>query len=129
MELKIVKEFTVVRSRWTGRKDNDGPSCMLAAGNRCCLGFMAEEAGIPDSELLNRWFPAAAYEASDITNYRAIKVVIEGCPIFGPFEPARNLIVRMIATVNDDGLMPQDKKESALTKLFAENGITVKFVD
>lgn len=120
--MKIVTEFTVVRSKWTGRDGYRGRSSLYTElGDACCLGFMCEAAGVDRDDMV------------DVAMPQAIGTV-DGCPFMDVMRlPCAHLDedapVFQAADINDDTTINQADREQKLTSLFAKHGVKINFVD
>jgi hypothetical protein len=108
--------FTIDRSKWfRGGKPEDS-RLLRDDGKQCCVGFYLEACGVPRKHLLR-----ANYFPRDTT----------------PTVPAgadwlmvsRDAGEASVYVVNDAPGYSEEKRESLLTKLFADQGIDVTFVD
>lgn len=125
-------KFTIVRKNWAhgfneDHVDNTGVAglCYTSGGRsdeprQCCLGFLANACGYTRHELVNHvapdqltlnLFPATILETSYLGNFRHTRLT-------------DNLI-----SVNDASMVSAAAREREITKLFAQGGIDVGFVD
>lgn len=130
----MVDKLVIKRSEWTGFmyscpdseqakeffRDLGAPMLYISeTGKRyqCCLGHLETAEGVPDSDLFNKGLPAI----SDRNNFSKDE-----------FLDPRDLRTKAMwkaVELNDSTRMTLADKETALIKLFAENGITLSFVD
>jgi len=127
----MVKEFTVYRSTWLrGGLD----SALLYLGKRCCLGFYGQACGILDSEMND--VTSFCCLISSIEKIDRIFLDSDVCNILDS-EWATDLMSVNDAQIgaafafrgNDKVLNAESERESLLTDLFAEHGITVHLED
>ena len=121
--LRKIKNLTVRRSNWTGRKENRNypmsPSSLLVNegsrfdGEMCCLGFLCKAMGVPKKVMTGMPFPAHLRDDFDIE--------------FNSIYPTINAFD--IAKVNDDRDLTQAEREEKLIELFAESDIKLTFKD
>lgn len=120
--------FEIQRSKWRSGGDGDnklgeGETQMLnIEGFMCCLGQIAIALGIESSNLYQKAGPSS-------------------CNIDIPFltmpsqadNPKQKYIANSLATdamqINDNEYYSLEKREERLKKLFAEKGLTLKFID
>lgn len=142
-----VKEFTVIRSKWARGR---GEGLLLnPEGQRCCLGFLGSACGYEDGAIKNVALPHEILYGNDESINRWPKVLIkfhEGD--FGDIDNwSGSSLEDEAAGINDciigtdvsyraasgrtvQVTMESEKhREALLTKLFADSGITVRFID
>lgn len=87
-------------------------------GTMCCLGHAAKACGVPDNRLLGVGLPERDLDvpAWMLPRYNG------NSDIVGTSARGR------ASTINDDQVMPVDRKEEALIKLFGSMGTELTFV-
>jgi hypothetical protein len=90
----------------------------------CCLGFAAMQCGVPAKELENRNMPLNIPRE---IRPKALDVFIGYDNFDGGFTDSD--LAKEAAKLNDDSEMTDETREAELTKLFAEHGIDIHFVD
>jgi hypothetical protein len=110
-------KFVVYRDAWL-RGDDQGDSCLLKGGHRCCLGFLGQALGIHDDEMSHEPCP------SDLPNspWPAWLLYQSGPRV------SDSDIGNQLMKINDAGIS-DDERERKLTELFAAQGIDVEFRD
>lgn len=129
-----VKEFTVIKSKWSGMYSerwrvpgaDPGPNAPKSqllndVGDMCCLGFLAEASGFSEEDLLGQSMPG----------YNS-RVIVHQCPFLSERDNQSSDLASIqayeAAEINDSTLSI-DKKIEQLTALFAANGIKINFVE
>lgn len=116
------RKFTVRRETWLRGVDPryDLNICLLRKdGRQCCLGFVAEQRGVPREHLLD------VLEPEDLPGH----ALIEGLLVSGDCDGSRNSALSSNAMViNDDHTIDDAERERLLTALFAEHGCALEFV-
>lgn len=120
------KEFTVIRSKWTGRDSNilvdeHGRRKIHWSGlwnentgDMCCLGFYGLACGYSKQNMAGRGMPCFGKKINTF---------------FGGVTAGETDGARKAADINDSVTLTQSEKEEQLIALFAEHGITLNFVD
>lgn len=108
-----MQQLEIDRTKWyRGNKYLD--SRLLSARGMCCLGFYALACGLEEVEILNKSYP----NADDKRNPEWL------------FESYldRNFN-EILAQINDSSLTSDAEKEKKITRIFAEHGVEVTFVN
>ncbi len=122
MKTKKLEKFTVQRSRWL-RGDGDGMLLDPDRGNRmCCLGFACVAAGLTKEQISKRSLPEEAYDEVDAP---VIEPLVEETVEGGVLDTS---LTTRAAEINDDLGLSDHEREHGLKVLFAEHGVTVRFV-
>lgn len=92
----------------------------------CCLGFYAKACLIPESKLEdNSTLAEVNYELSKSNEYSVWDtILLDNKRKFND----DSYLAEDLMSVNDNRETTDDQKEKKIKKMFAENGITVKFV-
>lgn len=114
-----ISELVIKRSEW-----GQGALRRLDNGKMCCLGFLSKACGVPDSELFEHGCILAypRYEWIDKYGLNAWAARL-------PWALPPSTLAGLAAEINDSDVYTIAEKEEKLTKLFAENGIALTFVD
>lgn len=121
-----ITAFTIFRDTWD-RGGKRQTSLLCYDGKRCCLGFFGQACGLADSMMLHTPDPDALDEAS--------KKALEKVGAEWLFEEKDEYGHRQskatdhLINANDNELFTEDARELEVARIFAENGITVTFVD
>ncbi len=117
-----MKTLVIDRKRWA-RGGNGGASALLNnEGNMCCLGFLGKACGAPANRLLERSLPSDTKTESHEFGYWSNLANIPW-PKGIEFKPEDD-----IAALNDDIILTDEERESALKPLFLKLGYRLKFV-
>ena len=116
-------QFTVERSRWL-RGLGAFKSGLLRDGLQCCMGFVAEQIGVP-CEL--------RADSAGVASKPVRDLIEEALPDFVHRDRLGFLDertwVRAAYGVNDNPDLADADREARLTQLFADNGHELVFVD
>lgn len=129
--LNVVKEngkviaFDIKRGFWGNGKNRQGGYLLSNSGAMCCLGFYSLACGLKSDDILDACMP------EDVTrSNRQLKEMAWLNEIAN--KKTKFNFANTLARVNDEqsGKYKTEKaKEKRITKLFADNGIIVTFVD
>jgi hypothetical protein len=112
--------FTVHRSTWYrghfGQQDSSS-KLLRPDGQRCCIGFVGQQCGIPDGQLLDRGTVAVC----DIDSYMKFPGWMRS-----ELEPSE---IENAYNTNDHSQITDAEREEELIEIFARNGDTLVFVD
>lgn len=114
-KLKRIKTLTIKRSKW-GRGKTGGALLDKDTGLQCCLGFAALASGVGADDIAGLCYP---------------RDVARRIPLFnkhGRFGLCDTKLSSAAINVNDDEDLKDAQREAALRKLFASNGVRVRFV-
>lgn len=115
-----MKKFTIDRAKWLNgelykryeKADLAAPTgCLYEDGMKCCLGFYVESCGVSLRTMKGYAFP------SELEGGRNVDKIAEAI-----IDNESNL-----AEINDSTDLSPKKREVAITKAFAEQGIKVSF--
>lgn len=103
------KEFVIDRKKWYRGRGSANSALLRSDGTMCCMGFYAKACGFEDREILD-------------AGTHPFSATIES-PYFidGRFGQAG------LFDVNDNVTLSEEDRETILTRLFADNGIAVRF--
>lgn len=112
-------KFIVDRRYWRRGKSAGGSALRIPeTGMQCCLGFLGEQCGVPDSSLNGVAYP---------DNYQY------GWPefLFGyhNFHVADTRVYIVLARINDSELTCDEFKEAEIAKICGEHGWEVEFIN
>ncbi len=128
-----IKEFTVVRNGWLRGK---GEGLL----QRCCLGFLGAACGYEDATIKNVALPHEILSGGDESINRWPKALVRfhedddrwtGSNLEDNAVGVNDCIIGTDVSYGPVMVTMESEKhrESLLTKLFADSGITVRFVD
>lgn len=115
-------KFTVDRATWA-RGDANFSRLLTYAGNRCCLGFMAKQCGVPDSVILDVRSPSGL-DASDQQLLPKWLLDVDAERAQAGNSP--NCYLAMEA--NDHNQLSDQEREKKLKEIFAQNGDEIEFI-
>lgn len=120
----VVTQFTITRSKWSGRDnfpENRTSKLENTEGDMCCLGFLAKEAQ-PEVDRLHKSYPSSScFDANKLGIF---------CGMADPQDLRDySAINYKLARINDDRRKKQAVKEKEITDIFAAEGITVLWED
>jgi len=109
-------KFIVDRRTWYRGHGSDTSSLLREDGTRCCIGFVAQQCGIPDSAILNR---------SDIVemNYKDDP----NCTLFPSWMRDTRNMIGPAYNANDNDQISDAVRETRLKAIFAEQGDEIEF--
>lgn len=116
---KKIEKLVIDRKKW-GRTATGG-NLLNNEGKMCCLGFQCRAVGFKPKEIRGKGMPADV----DVSAKRLQKVawLVDGS------EGNSTVVAEKLALINDDWDTTDKQKEKAITKLFANNGIEVTFIN
>lgn len=116
-------KFTIKRSEWL-RGEGPEKSFLLREddGKKCCLGFFGLVCGYNSKDL------TAQSEPFDLLS---VEVLAKKDPLWPEWMFGKNdpFIVFRLMEINDNPSLPAESRELQLTEIFAQQGVTVEFVD
>jgi len=127
-------KFTVERSKWL-RGIGSEHSFLLRStdGKMCCLGFLGLACGLDPERITNIDSPnGIPVSSSETARKEWSKTVPEAEGLFREYVKDNSVVCEQLMETNDmetNDSVDESHREKALTKLFAEIGIEVKFVD
>jgi hypothetical protein len=116
-----IMKFVVDRKTWfrgTGGIDQ-GSALLRVDGTRCCIGFVAQQCGIPDSDILNR--TAVRVESKPMDSVQCD----ERWPKW--FEYGHNNDLATAYHTNDTLGISEFDREAKLREIFAKHGDEIVF--
>jgi hypothetical protein len=118
----MITEYTVERETWLrGKGPAMANSGLLKNGKRCCLGFVCAQLGIPDDVM--------KYVGMPYGLPRELRDPIPELRLFaGDTHYGNGAFAYGAAQINDDPCITDEEREEKLIALFAEQGLTLKFV-
>ena len=122
-----VKKFKVKRSKWFRGQGSDDSFLLNNEGQMCCLGFYSAACGIKKSYLKNEEAPGEIN--SDIQNQWQTFLLNDSDIDTEEQYKIDSWACTQLMKINDDENMSDTEREEKLTKLFANDGIEVKFED
>jgi hypothetical protein len=84
---------------------------------RCCIGFVGQQCGVPDSKILNR----------DVVNGE-LRLVVKGFPDW-MYDLSSYSDIEMAYETNDDPDISDTKRELKLKVIFVRHGDTIEFIN
>ena len=121
-----VVAFSISRAYW-GTGDEGGVLLDSTTGKMCCLGFYSLACDIPKERIVGLSYPfeieSTSYTKSRLFQTNWLKLSKKGI---------KDSIARFLGEINDAEQGVNRKiatKEAKISKIFADNGITVTFVD
>lgn len=118
-------DFIVKRSEWY-RGHRDGSSLLREEdGRKCCIGFVGQQCGIKDSELLGQ---KAVGGSSDTLTSKWPKWFFSPNAIVVHHLDSSDALYHAYY-VNDNSDITDVDREAKLSQLFSLNGDTISFVD
>ena len=112
-------EFVVSRKTWFRGHGSDESKLLRTDGTRCCIGFVAEQCGIPDEIIKN---------VADVGN-----VIIADEDLNERWADKFPSWMRTMQIVDayrlNDADSSEQYRESQLKELFAKHGDSIEFVD
>jgi hypothetical protein len=108
-------KYIVDRRTWYRGMTDDGNSLLLRSdGKRCCIGFVGQQCGIVDEELLNK---GTVYKAPSALwpDWMKESKINFGTDIALAYE------------TNDTVRLTDESREAILKKIFARNGDEIEF--
>ncbi|SRR6266404_7023628 len=112
-------DFVVDRKTWFRGKGSDESRLLRADGMRCCIGFVGQQCGVPDSSMLQH---------SDIQAMRNAGKDVTRFPYWMSNKEI-NFEIGKAYEFNDDEEISNEERENRLSDLFAKHGDTITFVD
>lgn len=107
-------KFTVDRRTWYRGKEANNSRLLTHDGMRCCIGFVGQQCGIPDENLLDR----------DTIFSRSIE------PKWPTWLTAwQSSDGHYVYQINDSSHYSDAEREARLKALFAENGDEIEFIN
>jgi len=130
------KNFTVDRSFWHRggwRLDSDsqrlghgGAALRNDEGNACCLGHIANQCGLPWSELDGVELPGDLRSTSKPPLY-GVLIDFESEELTDTENTPNSDLVNEAAGINDNSKISDSEREEKLTELFLKSGIALTF--
>ena len=126
---KEVTEVTVDRKKWArgsgsrllvGVKSKKELSNSIKVGQMCCLGFFCLQAGVSRKRISN---------LSNVDYFKTKDVVPKLSQINNSSELFLTNFAREAERINDDCAIQDNEREEKLIKLFAKNGVTLRFIN
>jgi len=127
-------KFTVDRSKWYRGKGESQSALLRSDDQRCCIGFVGQQCGVPDIHMLNyssildievlnsiRLFPAWMQEKEPVN--------IEELRRIYPDMPEHQSRIRLAYCVNDDLSLSDEQREEKLKQIFAAAGDEIEFIN
>jgi hypothetical protein len=114
-------KFIVDRSKWYRGGGTNSSALLRPDGSRCCIGFVGQQVGIPDTDLLNRltiW---------DVWSFGK-GIEVEWPEWMMNLDP-HTVNIDAAYAVNDDSSLSESDRESKLKEIFLRNGDEIEFVD
>lgn len=111
-------KFTVDRQKWY-RGSSAGSKLLRQDGSRCCIGFVGEQCGFADEDILNK---ECAFE---VKSGKWPKWFFE--PWHDSVQQTDDLMYAY--DTNDDGGISDSEREARLKEIFAKNGDEIEFVN
>lgn len=118
-------KYIVKRSEWY-RGHAWASQLLRTDGLKCCIGFVGQQCGIPDEDLVGR----------GTVSYSLYESTYSPSPSFVKYpewmRPQERLAVNAISeayTVNDDPGIPDKVREQRLKKIFRSQGDKIEFID
>lgn len=124
--MEPVRKFTVVRSRWL--RGTDDSSLLDGHERMCCLGFVCVQRGVNRDALLGCGDPQEVAEFDRDASLGSI----DGVLLNRDDERDRwrnSELTNSAIRINDDHEIADPEREARLSKLFAEHGFEMAFVD
>ena len=122
-----ITSFVIDRALWLRGGGAKSTSCLLNdEGKRCCLGFYGKACGLTDGMQLHTADP----EQLDLASKKALGVA--GASWLFQEDEYRNTnsgTTNNLIFENDSRYSTDEKREAVITRIFAENGITVTFIN
>lgn len=117
--------FVVYRDEWHRGKGYENSKLLREDGQRCCIGFVGQQCGIPDDKLLN---------AASVVDTAHYSVGVDSFYLLwprwlAPLNPANQGDVVRAYEKNDSKLLSDSEREKALIEIFAVHGNTIEFQD
>ncbi len=112
-------DFVVDRKMWFRGKGRDESKLLRADGMRCCIGFVGQQCGVPDSSMLQH---------SDIQTMCNLGKDVTRFPAWMSNKEI-NFEIGLAYECNDDNEISNEVRENQLSELFAKHGDTITFVD
>lgn len=110
-------KFIVDRQKWYRGSGHANSALLLYNGTRCCIGFVGNQCGIKDSEMLNKFTSSHSAEGK------------EELLLMWPIWMRENSgDISFAYAVNDDTEMSDKKREDTLKEIFIRNGDEIEFV-
>lgn len=111
-------KFIVDRKKWYRGQGSDESNLLREDGSRCCIGFVGQQCGVPDSLMLHR--PCIQEGQLD---------TLQGFPKWmyanwGPYDT----LVGEAYTCNDNESCGDEVREVQLKIIFAKHGDEIEFV-
>lgn len=133
--LKIPPVVVIDATKWRcgGSSYDNRPNCVLGSGRtrllnedgyQCCLGFIAEQSGVPKSNLMQTDPESLSWNA----NIKIDKLVSRDKNVSNKLYQMRNTkLANEAISINDNTTITISTKTARLRKLFAAHGIKLKF--
>jgi hypothetical protein len=112
-------KFTIDAANWRCWDRGKGSTILLnKEGYRCCLGFVENQLGIPDEELLDVCTPSGVDTPENILTKKSKHTGL-----------IDNDLTETAMYINDSSDYTYAGRMEALTKLFAEHGHELEFIN
>jgi hypothetical protein len=108
--------YTVKRSQWYRGNGSDQSKLLREDGQRCCIGFVGQQCGIKDADLL------------DNASVRSCDESVNGWPSWFIAYPSSEDL-QAAYSVNDSEDTTDEYREARLTAIFERYGDTLLFID
>lgn len=114
-----MKALVIDRATWGAGQHLEGSSCLLTHhGQRCCIGILGGALGVPDADLLHRWY------ASTLRSWPWPEALFE----MSPHDRETFEWQHVLAALNDERDIDDATRESWIATGFREVlGIEVTF--
>jgi len=116
-----VKSFNIERKRWYRGRGGDGSALLRDDGQMCCLGFYALARGLTPDQIENVADPSEV-AGDGLTRWPAWMMEDLDRRVQSAYTEA-------LIDVNDDPGLNERERESAIRKMFASNGVRVRFTE
>ena len=114
-----VTEFTIDRKTWLRGMNTDESVLLDGDGRQCCLGFYSSACGVASSGIAGRSFPSSIRP-----RLQEMSWLFEW-----DHETTEGAIEDTLTTVNDRSTIEDSEREETITRYFADQGITVNFIN
>lgn len=108
-------KFTVDRKTWFRGNGHAHSSLLKENGLRCCLGFVGNQSGIPDDEMIGEGIP------SEVLPDKWPKWLIR------KKRPSASCYKAM--ETNDDPTMQDARRETIIKTIFSKHGDEIEFIN
>jgi hypothetical protein len=125
-------KFIVDRRMWYRGQGEEQSRLLTQDGQRCCIGFVASQCGVPDEQLLDT---SAIHQSIGIKDFDPKRISFkyrEALPVWMSNSDTADFASSLLHEayfVNDKRTISDEDREQRLQAIFAKNGDQIEFIN